>query len=332
MYLRKILLIVAFLLVGSLSTEAKTTFKIGSLAPEGSIWITHFRQFLQDVEQQTGGEITFKLYPGGVMGDDMAMFRKIRAGQLHGGGFTMAGISKIVPDFQILAIPFLFQDYAEIDESIKRLTPFFREKYSEKGLELIGFTEVGLIYPMSSFPITRLSELKQSKSWSPSGDVITATYLQSLGVSPTPLTIPDVLSSLQTGLIDTVYTSLYGTIIMQWFNKVTYVTDTPFGYAYGAIGLSKKRFSRLDAKTQELIHSLADHHFDKLNKETRRLNEESKKVLLSKGVNFVASDPKSLEEYGVAREKTISKLKGKQFSIEGFEKVINTIEQVRQKR
>ena len=92
-------------------TKPRHLFKIASLAPEGSVWVDAFKEFASEVTEKTGGEVGFRIYPGGIMGDDRAMYRKMRVGQLHGGGFTMTGIAAIVPDFRVLAIPFLFQSY-----------------------------------------------------------------------------------------------------------------------------------------------------------------------------------------------------------------------------
>ena len=94
-------LFVALLLVISVdeayASRPKYLFKVASLAPEGSIWTKTFRNFTKEVEEKSGGEIGFKIYAGGVMGDDRAMYRKMRVGQLNGGGFTMTGISDPPP-------------------------------------------------------------------------------------------------------------------------------------------------------------------------------------------------------------------------------------------
>lgn len=308
----------------------KYLFKIASLAPEGSVWINHFKEFANEVSERSNGEVGIKIYPGGVMGDDLAMYRKIRAGQLHGGGFTMTGISSIVPDFRVMSIPFYFENYAEIDRVKEQLLPYFAKKFNESGLELIGMSEVGFIYAMSTTPTSTLADLQKSKSWIPSGDPVSATFLKTLGISPIPLSIPDVLSSLQTGLIDTAYNSLYGTIVMQWFTKAVYIVDAPYGYAYGAIALSKKAFSKLPAKYAELIHEAAEKHFSALLLDTRQSNHESRAVLEEHGVKFIATTAKTLQELQEARDKTIEKLLVSSFSKEVFDEMTDVMKEIRQ--
>ena len=119
------------LLINSDGAQAKTKylFKIGSLAPSGSVWARQFDKFAAEVKDKTNGEVGFRSYAGGVMGDDQAMYRKMRVGQLHGGGFTMTGIGKIVPDFRVVAVPFLFNSYAEVDYVLRGLQPILIEQF-----------------------------------------------------------------------------------------------------------------------------------------------------------------------------------------------------------
>ena len=106
-------------------------------------------------------------------------------------------------------------------------------------------TEVGFVYTFSTRPQLSIADLQQSKVWAPPEDPLTAAFLSELQISPITLSIPDVLSSLQTGLIDTAFNSLYGSIVLQWFTKASPVTDQPFGYAYGAFIMSDRAMAGL---------------------------------------------------------------------------------------
>ena len=271
-----VILSVVFLTLMITSAQAKKPkylFKVASLAPEGSVWTKTFRNFTREVEEKSGGEIGFKIYAGGVMGDDRAMYRKMRVGQLNGGGFTMTGISEVVPDFRVLGTPFMFNSYDEVDRVKEKLLPRFEKEFDKKGLVLMAMSEVGFIYTMSTNSISTLAELKKSKAWAPEGDPISRVLLETVGVTPIPLSIPDVLTSLQTGLINTIFNSFYGSIVLQWFTKISYITDIPFVYAYGAFVLDKKTFSKLPAPHAAMMKKEAQIHFKKLLIDTRKSNE-----------------------------------------------------------
>jgi TRAP-type C4-dicarboxylate transport system substrate-binding protein len=317
-----------FLLVITFTGQAhagnpKYLFKVASLAPDGSVWARRFRDFTREIEKKSNGEIGFKIYAGGVMGDDRAMYRKIRVGQLNGGGFTMTGISEVVPDFRVLGIPFLFNSYDEVDRVKEKLLPRFEKEFDKQGLVLLALSEVGFIYTMSSFPISTLAELKQSKPWAPEGDPVSKVLLETVGVTPIPLSIPDVLTSLQTGLINTAFNSFYGSIVMQWFTKISYITDIPFVYAYGAFILDKKTFSRLPPHYAEMMKTAAQTHFEKLLTDTRKSNEEALQVLLQNNITLVKPTPITKAELQNSyRDQTVQKLVDDAFSKSIYEEAM----------
>ena len=320
-------LFVALLLVISVdkayASRPKYLFKVASLAPEGSIWTKTFRNFTKEVEEKSGGEIGFKIYAGGVMGDDRAMYRKMRVGQLNGGGFTMSGISEVVLDFRVLGIPFMFNSYDEVDRVKEKLLPRFEKEFDNKGMVLLAMSEVGFIYTMSTTSISTLAELKQSKAWAPEGDPISRALLETVGVTPIPLSIPDVLTSLQTGLINTTFNSFYGSIILQWFTKISYITDIPFVYAYGAFVLDKKTFSKLPTHYADMMKTAAQNHFEKLLVDTRKSNEESIQVLIDNGISLVKPTPMfKAELQNNYREMTVQKLIDDAFSKSIYEQAM----------
>jgi len=326
-----VLLLLVFIAfpAASLAAGKKYLFKIGSLAPEGSVWARYFKEFADEVREKTGGAVRFRVYPGGVMGDDRSMYRKMRIGQLHGGGFTMNGISEIVPDFRVMGIPFLFRSYEEVDRVAAGLMPMFRKKFSAKGLELLATTEVGFIYTMSKAPVDGIASLKQRKAWAPENDPVSLVFLKNIGVTPVLLSIPDVMSSLETGLIDTVFNSFYGAIVMQWFTKTKYITDIPFGYAYGALVLSKRAFGRLPPEYARICRAAAAHHFPRLIAAARKSNADSLAALKKQGVRLVAPRPGEVEKLARWRDRTVKELNGRIFSKGVYEKTMRILAESR---
>jgi TRAP-type transport system periplasmic protein len=309
-----ILLFCTLLLYGPVHAKAKYQFKVATIAPEGSIWIKRFRDFVEEVKEKSNGEVVFKIYPGGIMGDDRTMYRKMRVGQLHGGGFTMTGIGAVVPEFRVMGIPFLFHSYEEVDHVRTGLLPSFRKAFAEKGLELVAMTEVGFVYSMSTKPIATLDEMKKTKIWAPEGDPLSTAYLQMLGITPLPLAIPDVLTSLQTGMLETAFNSLYGTIVLQWFTKTKYISDIPFGYAYGGFLLDGKKFSKLPVSHQQLIKEVAEKHFSLLVTDTRKSNSDSRKVLQDNGILLITPEAATVKLLHSKRDETVDRIQGVAFS------------------
>jgi TRAP-type transport system periplasmic protein len=315
-----------------LQAAPKYLFKIASLAPAGSVWIEQFENFAKEVTEKTGGEVGFRIYPGGVMGDDQSMYRKMRVGQLQGGGFTMTGISTVVPDFRVLSIPFFFESYQEVDYVTKGIIPTFKERFHDKGMEFIAMTEVGFIYAMSTQQISTFDTLIHSKNWSPSGDPVSEVYLSSLGISPIQLSIPDVLTSLQSGLVETVYNSLYGSLVLQWFTKARYIADAPYGYAYGVFALDGAKFAKLPETDRKAIREAAQIHFPILLEKTRESNSESRRVLETHGCEFLKIDPETLRILRDKSEQSVKLLVPQSLSKDIYDQVVRLRKEYRDKK
>ncbi len=327
--LATLLALTCFLFATQAQAGPKYLFKVATLAPAGSVWVEQFQKFSDQILKETDGEVGFRIYPGGVMGDDQAMLRKMRVGQLHGGGFTMTGISLKVPDFRVMGIPFLLESYEEVDFVRKGLMPEFQKQFREKGLEFVAMTEVGFIYAMSTKPVNNYAMFKATKNWSPTGDPISEAFMKSLDITPTSLTIPDVLSSLQSGLIETVYNSYYGSIIMQWFTKAHYIVDFPYGYAYGVFAVSSKKFNKLPKAHKEAVHRAGDKYFPILLDATRKSNEESKIVLKQRGNEFLTLDDETITILKEKRDLSMDKVVPEAVSSEIYQKTKELINEFR---
>ncbi len=318
-----ILLATCWIALCSLSRPAHAVLlKVATLAPEGSIWAEQLDRFAGQVRHETGGAVEFRIYYGGVMGDDRVMYRKMRIGQLQGAGMTVTGLAAIVPDFRLLSIPFLFSDYAEVDAAWKEMLPYFRQAFQRKGLELVAATEVGFVYTMSTRPVADTASLRATKCWVPNGDPLSRIFLEQAGAHPTPLSLPDVLTSLETGLVETVFNGYYGAIVLQWFTRTAYVTDIPFGYAYGGLLLDGRAVRRLTGAQQQAIRRAAETHLGPtLRQRARKSNAEALATLQKEGITVVATTPASRAAFLACRDRTVKAARGKLFSEAGYRRI-----------
>ncbi len=317
--------------IPSLSQAA--LFKVATLAPEGSVWAEQLARFADEVRRETKGAVAFRIYYGGVMGDDRVMYRKMRIGQLQGAGMTVTGLAAIVPDFRLLSIPFLFADYDEVDMAWREMLPYFRKEFRRKGLELLAATEVGFVYTMSTKPVRDTASLRATKCWVPNGDPLSRIFLEEAGVHPTPLALPDVLTSLETGMVQTVFNGYYGAIVLQWFTRTAYVTDIPFGYAYGGLLLNGRAMRRLTASQRAAVEGAAQRHLGPaLRRLTRQSNAQALATLQQEGITVVQTTPASRAAFAACRDRTVQAAKGKLFSSAGYEKLTAALSRYRASR
>jgi TRAP-type C4-dicarboxylate transport system substrate-binding protein len=316
------------LLAGNLFSQ-KHTIKFATVAPEGSTWLKVMDELNNDVSQLTNGEVKFKIYPGGIQGDEKDVLRKIRLGQLHSAGLTGVGLGEILSEARIFDSPFLFKNYQEMDHITNLLYEEFSRKFEEAGYVLLGWTEVGFVYVYGNKPITSLSDLKGTKMWMWEGDPIAEATFTSLGVSPIPLSITDVLTSLQTNLIQAVYTSPLACVSLQWYTKVNYMMDVPLADAAGAVLVSKKAFDKLPENYQLILREKGKEYMTKLTQLSRQDNEQSIELMKKNGMNIVHVPEANLSEFTLAGEKARRALVGKLYTQDLLNRVETALQEFR---
>ena len=282
-----------------LAAEKIYVLKFATLAPAGTTWVNLLQEWADEVREKSRGRLVFKIYPGGVQGDEPDVLRKIRFGQLHGGAFTGFGIGHFYSPARVLELPFLFNDIQEIDYVRERFMPEIQQGYRDNGFEMLGWMEVGFIYFFSREPIYSIDDLKKRRIWHWQGDPIGKAFFDASGITPVPLSIIDVYTSLSTGLIDTVYTPPLGAIAFQWFTKTKYVTNVPMANGIGSLVVSRRFYQDLPQDLQKLLKSTGEATGARLVMETRQDNAESLDLLKEKGMKFVM-DPEDLDAAEVA--------------------------------
>ena len=281
-----IALLAALLLLAGHSSHA-ATFKVATLSPDGSFWMKTMREAGKEVEVATDNRVKFKWYPGGVMGDDKAVLRKMRVGQLQGAALPMGELLSFYPDSQAYGIPFLFNSYDEVDYVRSQLDDTLIAGFAEGGMEVLGIAEGGFGYFLTAEPVRVPADLQQQKVWVPQNDVVSARLAQSIGVTPIPLTLPDVLPGLQTGLVNTVAVSPMGAIVLQWHTRVAHITDIPLMYFCGVISLTGKSFNKLSADDQAVVKAVFGRAFKLIDERNRMDNVKAFEALTNQGVETV---------------------------------------------
>ncbi len=286
---RFIIILILCTLTSSLSAKEQYTLKFASLVPPDTAWMKEIDRWAEEVYEKSNGRLKFKIYPGGVMGDEPDVLRKIRSRQLQGAFFTGYGVGRIYSSARVLEMPFLFHNTDESDYVRERLMPEIEAGFRYKGFELLGWPEVGTIHFFSKKPIDSLAELKTRRIWLWQGDPIGEAFARAAGVSPVPLSIIDVYSQLTArhGSIDTVYNSAFGALTMQWHTKLSYATNVSMTNAIGSLVVSNRFFKKLPEDLQQLLKTTGKKAGQSINEVTRRDNEQSIILLKESGLTFM---------------------------------------------
>ena len=283
-------ILLALLLPLQAGAATDYVLKFATLAPPGSTWMNILEAWGKDVKTRSEGRLVFKFYPGGVQGDEPDILKKMRFNQLQGGAFTGYGIGRMYSPARVLELPFLFRNVDEIDFVREHFTPAFKKGFHDNGYELLGWMEIGFIHMFSTLPIRSLDDMRSRRVWLWQGDPMGQAFFKASGISPVPLSIVDVYTSLSTGLIDTVYAPPLGAIAMQWFTKTHYVNNVPLTNGMGALVVTRRFLDRLPDDLKTLLRETGYHTGEKLIAETRIDNATSMDQLRQRGLEFVDPD------------------------------------------
>lgn len=315
MFRRFIIFILVFMLPlgvwGARKKRAKYEIKFATVAPEGSTWMLKMEEMDKEIREATDGEVGFRFFAGGVQGDEVDVIRKMRINQLHGAGFTGNGLGEILPEIRILEVPFMFNNKKEVDHITSTFFDYFDSKFRDKGFVLLGFVEVGYVYLFSNEPIHGGNDLRGMKVWSWEGDPLAKALFAGFDITPVPMALPEVLTGLQTKMIDAVYCAPYAAVGLQWFSRVQYMNKMPLTNSTGAVLISKKRFEKIPAQYQDTVLSICKKHLKGLTNLTRADNQEAIKVMADNGIEMI--DPpvgKEKEEFETVGAKVKKELIG----------------------
>lgn len=327
------LLLLIFFFFSSVISAEEAVIKFATLAPEGSTWMKVMQEWNKELMEKSGKRLRFKIYAGGVSGDEKDVIRKIRLGQLHAGGFTGVGLGEIAPEVRILDAPFLFESVEDVDYVYRSFEKEWENAFQKNGYVLLGWAEVGFVYFYTSKPIQNLSELKKIKMWMWEGDPIAEAAFKSLDVSPIPLSIADVMTSLQTGLIEGAYSSPLAIIALQWFTRTKYMYDFHLANACGAVLISKSFFDKIPKNLQTLLLATGKKHLDRLTQISRKENIEAIETLRKNGVK-ISSPPSEqmIEEYKIMGKNARKMLVGKLYPADFLNRVEKVLEEYRSSR
>lgn len=261
--------------------------KLATIAPEGSFWMNEMRASAAEIKKRTNGRVKIKLYGGGVMGSENAVMRKMRIGQLHGGTFTAGSLSSVYKDINAYALPFLFNDYAEAAYVRSKLDSVLMEGLEKGGMKGFGIATAGFGKLMAPTEFTDIDALKGEKLWVPEDDDMSFDILKGLGLSPVKLPLTDVLTGLQTKLLDVVGSSAVAAIALQWHTKVKYVYDQPLVYIYGALAIDNRFFGKLSAQDQAVVEDVLSEIYKKFDKVNLEDNEKAEAALKGMSIEFI---------------------------------------------
>ncbi len=324
--------VLVFVTIDTKAAPKPKVIKIGTLAPDGSTWVNIIREFTAKVEQGSKGQVDFVYYTGGVAGEERDMLRKMKMGQLQAAGFSGYGLGIAAPAARVMELPFLFKSYEEVDYVFKKVKQDFFNEFKKKGYVPLVYSEMGFVYLFVDKKISKPSDLNSVKAWSRTGDELSEEiFFKALKGTIIPVNLPatEVLTSLQTGLINAFYGTHLVVLALQWYPYAKHVVDVPIIYAIGVLAMNAKDFYALSPEVQNMILKEGDIATKKMSQATRRDNAVARQGFIEQGIKYEKPAEEVYAELKTKTKTVYTSLQGRFYTKAFLDKVIKLRDEAR---
>jgi TRAP-type C4-dicarboxylate transport system substrate-binding protein len=327
--MKKLCLSIALLVLCAPSMAA-VTLKIATATPDGTSWMNEMRAGAKEIKTRTEGRVVIKYYGGGIKGSDSKVLGQIRIRQLQGGAFTPSALASQYSDLNLYGMPLVFNSEEEAAFVRSRMDSRLRQGLEDAGFVNFGFATSGFANIMSSTPVTTMADLEGKRVWVPEGDTISYQSMEALSLNPVVLPLTDVLTGLQTGLIDIVAIPPIVALVLQWHTKVKYVTEVPLVYTFGYMAVDKKTFDKISDEDKEIVREVMTKTYQNFDKTNLIDNRNAFDSLVKSGIERVEINAEELTKVRNALLASNLKLgKDGAFTVELYEEMLRHIDEYR---
>src|SRR5579862_9684524 len=305
----------------SASVPAQTIIRLGTLVPKGSPWHEILLNMGEEWKKASGGKIELRIYPGGEEGDEPEMVQKIRIKKLQAVALSGAGLSGIDADVTALEIPMMLSSYEELDYVRDHIANRLEKGLLQHGFVVLNWGDAGWVHFFTKQPAMRPDDIRKMKLCVLQGDNSTFELYKINGFNPVALAASDILTGLQTGLIDAFQSPPLIALANQWFGGAKNMLDIQFAQLVGATVISKDVWDKIPPPLQAQMMKSARSAGVALREEIRKAEASSIPLMQQFGLNVVHADPKAVAEWRQLSEAIWPKLRGSMVPADLFDEV-----------
>ncbi|MGA1193683.1 MAG: TRAP transporter substrate-binding protein DctP [Kiritimatiellia bacterium] len=274
------------MLVTASSLAGAQTIKLGSLAPEGSPYHAALMEMAEAWREISDGKVNLRIYPGGIVGDESDMLRKMRIGQLHGAAVTSVNLINITPDIEAFSFPTMVRTDEELDAVIREVGPVIEKQLDERGFTLLSWTLAGWVHFFARSPVITPEDLQQQKLFFWGSDTSYIELLKRTGFQPVSLPVGELLPALQSGLVEAFASPPTVALAFQWYPRANHLTAMRWQPLPGCVLIDNRQWRKIPEALRPQLIEVAQQIAGKLMAESRILEQDAIAALREHGVEL----------------------------------------------
>lgn len=323
------LLAVGMFLGVLLGAAGPVLIKLGTVAPDGSPWQQLLKEMNEEWTRISGGAVTVRVYPGGVLGDETDLVKKMRIGQLHAVALSGAGMEHLEEAITCLQLPLMFDSYEELDFVRDRVAPMLEERIAKKGYVVLNWSDAGWVMFFSKQPAVTPDDIRKLKLFTSATDSRTLELYKTAGFKPVPLAVTDMQTGLQTGMIDAFDVPPLLALLNQWFPSAPNMVDVKWAPLVGATVVSQKTWEKIEVGQRTQMAKVARELGIKYRNRIRQMSDDAVGAMQKRGLTVHKPDDAARAAWRREAEAVWPKLRGSLCPADVFDQVRGLKEQYR---
>jgi TRAP-type transport system periplasmic protein len=231
----------------ALAADAQVVIKLGTIAPDGSVWGDALQRVAQAWQEASGGKVELRIFGGGVLGGEDELVRKLQRRVIDGVTLSGSGLPTLDRSFECLNIPLLFESSDELDYVRERVGPAIERRLEAKGFVVLNWAIAGWVHIFSKDRIRLPEDLRRARFWMTSGSPETERVYKAFGIQVVPLPVTEMLTGLQTGLIDAMAAPPLYALLDRSFQVAGNMLDIHWGALNAATVIRADAWARVPA-------------------------------------------------------------------------------------
>jgi TRAP-type C4-dicarboxylate transport system substrate-binding protein len=323
MKIRRRILATAFSLVFAPAAVWGQSLRIsfGTLAPDGSPWHLAFQRIDQEWRKISSGSVTLRIFPGGVLGDEGEMLRKVKIGQIQAVALSGAGLAFAEPEVMALQIPMMYESYAELDYVRAYIEPRLEALLAEHGFIVVQWGDVGWVHFFSKTPARTPDDFRRLKLWITPGDPEAEKIYKDLRFNPVPVATTEMLTQLKTGYIDAFDVPPAFALADQSFALAPYMMDLKWAPLVGATLVSRKTWEKIPQHLRPALLQAARDAGDRLRAEARKFGDDAIAEMRKRSLKVMELSGEERAAWTRLMEGAYPSFRGKLVSAQMFDEV-----------
>lgn len=324
--------LLAFQLLAPVRVGAQTKIRLATLLPQGSSQYQALEQMGQEWRMASSGNVTLTIYAGGTMGSEEEMVRRMRVGQIQAATISVGGLSEIDPAVGALQkIPMVYRSLDELEYVRSKMEPELERRLGQKGFVVLFWGDAGWVHIFSRQQALRPDDFRKTKLFVGASDQDEVKVVKGLRFNAVPLEWSDVLTSLQTGLVDTVPTVPFMALAGQYDIVARHMLEVNWVPLVGATVITKKAWDSLSAELQGTFKNAAARTGQQIQSRSRQESDEAVAAMKKRGLQVHSVSPELEAEWRQFAEGVYPMVRGGLVPAEMFDQVTRLIAEYRGK-